>query len=528
MSSYVPIIALTLSAVGWALMFWEKRKNAILKLQLVELEATYTSQATASRRDDVTATAAQLELNHPLPEEEETDELSLQLTALQQEMEEEQVRLLNAEDLHLQALKEELEELRKGMQEDLAVAASLACSSHPTSGRSTPTILHTPARSCNGAGDIDSLYSESRSPLLQTPSPPQHNHQSNHSSHQEQWRLQAHALSRSTSGTTTPLTPHSPLSTTQLSVDGDEAWLASSPPPLANFQMAVAPPLPPLTLPVPFAGRDAALTAAFEEDSLHLDDWENEEEWLVKTARGNKKITNTNIENKENENAAPLIVRPLPKVQVPRLNLSRDSTGTPRGGPLTLSARGGIKNNKASTTAAARTSGQDTARRQSQLTSRLSNSSGVPAASMGTPRTARTSSNTCPSGSMTARRKKVVSAVASSPSGASPSSPAVCGGNGSVHRTDHSSRNSPCLFSKSMSAGAAARRDAPTPRLVPGTANTITPNEKTAAEVKAFPLFSSPFSASVPNSNTEGGANESSVVDARPPTKIPRLQLPLN
>jgi len=45
MSAYVPIVALTLSAVGWALMFWEKRKNAMLKKQLKELEANYTSQA---------------------------------------------------------------------------------------------------------------------------------------------------------------------------------------------------------------------------------------------------------------------------------------------------------------------------------------------------------------------------------------------------------------------------------------------------------------------------------------------------
>jgi hypothetical protein len=49
MPGYVPIIALTLSAVGWALMFWEKRKNALLKQQILELEATYTSQVTASR-----------------------------------------------------------------------------------------------------------------------------------------------------------------------------------------------------------------------------------------------------------------------------------------------------------------------------------------------------------------------------------------------------------------------------------------------------------------------------------------------
>lgn len=471
------------------------------------------------------AAAVQLELNHPHPEEE-TDELSLQLTALRQEIEaEEQVQLLNAEDLHLQALKEELEELRKGMQEDLAMAASLAGSSHPTSGHSTPsTILLTPAPSCSGADDTESLYSESRSPLLQTPSPPQHH--IHHSSRPEQRRLQAHALSRCTSGTTTPITPHSPLSTTQLSEDGDEAWLAfssSPPPPTKSFQMAVTPPLPPLTLPVPFAGLDAALTAAFEEGSLDLDDWENEEEWLVKTARGTKK---TNTKNQEMNRVAgvdvttpaSLIVRPLPKVQIPRLNLSIDGVGTPRGGPVTFSARGGIKNynNKSSATTTAKTSGQHTARRQGQLTSRtLSHSSNATAASMGTPRTERrSSSNTSPSGSLTARRSKAVSFPSTHSPSLTTTAAAVRGGTVNAGHNE----NSPSLFSKSMSAGAAARRDAPTPRLVLGAAlvetNSTTPNKKTAVVTGT--------------TITDKSINESGDVDARPPTKIPRLQLPLN
>lgn len=46
MAPYVPIIALTAAAVGWVLMFWERRKNSGLKRQLEELEAMYTSQAT--------------------------------------------------------------------------------------------------------------------------------------------------------------------------------------------------------------------------------------------------------------------------------------------------------------------------------------------------------------------------------------------------------------------------------------------------------------------------------------------------
>jgi hypothetical protein len=448
---------------------------------------------------------------------------------------EEHVRLLNAEDLHLQALKEELEELRKGMQEDLAAAEAASSSLH-TSGRSTPNTLHTPARSvCNGADDTESLYSESRSPLLQTPSPPNHysnNNQGYHHHHPQQRRLQAletHALSTSTSGTTTPLTPHSPLSTTQLSVDGtDTAWLAFSPSPsIENCQVAVAPPLPSGTVSVPFAGLDAALTAAFEQGSLDLDGWENEEEWLVKTARNNKSNKDQQEEDTTTADAndttatAPLIVRPLPKVQVPRLNLTNEYTGsrTPRGSgngaPLTLSARGGIKNNTNSSTG--------TARRQ--LTSRLSNSSTTGAsggASMATPRTARTSNTTSPSGSMTARRNKATTAAVS------PSLSATA----ATARSKPSSGTSPLLFSKSMSAGAAARRDAPTPRLVFGATNssTTTPNsKKSAAEVKAHPLFRSPSATSVSSTATEGGGSgEGSSVDARPPTKIPRLHLPLN
>jgi len=441
---------------------------------------------------------------------------------------EEQVRLLSAEDSHLQALKEELEKLRLGMQEDLAAATSLASSSHPTSGRSTPTILYTPAPSCNGADDT-----ESSSPLLQTPSPQNNHHSNNYSNHSEKRRLQAHALSRSTSGTITPLTPYSPLSTTQLSEDGDEAWLSFFPPAAANnnFQMAVTPPLPPLSLPVPSAGLDAALTAAFEEGSLDLDDWENEEEWLVKTARGNKKPTyNKNQEeNKENKNAAPLIVRPLPKVQVPRLNLSNDGAGTPRGGPLTFSARGGIKNNKNSAIPTSKTSGQHTARRQSQLPSRtLSNCShAATAARMGTPRTEKINSHTSPSGSLTARRRAAVAAVAS------PSSAALCSNIGTGTGSVYINENSPCLFSKSMSAGAAARRDAPTPRLVLGAAelvqpnSTTTPTKKSAVEGKAFPLLRSPSGTSA-STITDRGANENSGGNTRPPTRIPRLQLPLN
>jgi hypothetical protein len=46
MSSYVPIIALTAAAVGWVLMFWERRKNCDLRRQLEKLEASFTSRAT--------------------------------------------------------------------------------------------------------------------------------------------------------------------------------------------------------------------------------------------------------------------------------------------------------------------------------------------------------------------------------------------------------------------------------------------------------------------------------------------------
>jgi hypothetical protein len=471
---------------------------------------------------------------------------------------EEQVRLLNAEDFHLQALKEELDELRRGMQEDLA-AASIA------SGRSTPTnILNTPARSCSEADDIDSLCSESRSPLLQTPSPP-HYHNNNNSSrqgfhHPQHRRLQAHALSPTTSGTTTPLTPHSPLSTTQLSADDhDEAWLAFSPSPCSvesvqqqqKPEVAVPPPLPPgLKLPLAFAGLDAALTAAFEEGGLDLDDWENEEEWLVKTARGNNNNTKTNKEKKQSNavaavdsitinstsitttttTGAPLIVRPLPRVQVPRLNLNTNSTlpHTPRGGgPLTLSARGGIRSNNNNNdnviNSARRQNSENTARRQqSQLTSRLSNSS---AASTSTPRTARSNSYTSPSGSSTARRNR---AVAASSASHSPSS--ICSG-GSATRDCVGNESSPSLFSKSIPLGAVARRDAPTPRLVFGQGKSTTaptPNSKKATcavEVKGFPLLCSPSSTSIICSTTTDGGE--TTVDARPTTKIPRLQLPL-
>ncbi len=421
--------------------------------------------------------------------------------------------------MHLQALKEELEELRKGMQADLAAA-----SSHHTSGRSTPNVLHTPARSCNGTDDTGFLYSESRSPLLQTPSP--QNNYNNHSQghhHPQQRRLAAletRVLSASTSGTTTPLTPQSPLSASQIS---DDAWLGFSPSPsVEDFQqqqrpeVAATPPLPLLNLPVPFAGLNAALTAGFEKDgSLDLDAWENEEEWLVKTARDIITTENTDKEKENlvvvdddttgsNNNPTPLIVRPLPKVQVPRLNLSNEGSGTPHGGALTLSARGGINNNN----------NPKTARRQSQLTSRLSNSSSSGGGTIGTPRTSS------PSGSLTARRNTTV-AAARAASSRSPSPPAPAPG------------NSPLLFSKSMSAGAAARNNAPTPRLVFGSTaptpapqanSATTPNKKSsaaAAEIKAHPLFRSPSSTSITSTSTDAG-------ETRPPTKIPRLQLPLN
>ncbi len=45
MSAYVPIIALTAAAVGWVLMFWERRKNSGLRRQLELLEATYSSSS---------------------------------------------------------------------------------------------------------------------------------------------------------------------------------------------------------------------------------------------------------------------------------------------------------------------------------------------------------------------------------------------------------------------------------------------------------------------------------------------------
>jgi hypothetical protein len=39
--SYVLITAITTAAVGWALMFWEKRKNRGLRRKLIELEASF-------------------------------------------------------------------------------------------------------------------------------------------------------------------------------------------------------------------------------------------------------------------------------------------------------------------------------------------------------------------------------------------------------------------------------------------------------------------------------------------------------
>jgi hypothetical protein len=47
--SYVPIIAFTTAAVGWVLMFWEKRKNAGLRRKLEEIESSYSSQANTYR-----------------------------------------------------------------------------------------------------------------------------------------------------------------------------------------------------------------------------------------------------------------------------------------------------------------------------------------------------------------------------------------------------------------------------------------------------------------------------------------------
>jgi hypothetical protein len=46
-AAYVPIIALTAAAVGWVLMFWERRKNSGLRRQLELMEATYSSSSSS-------------------------------------------------------------------------------------------------------------------------------------------------------------------------------------------------------------------------------------------------------------------------------------------------------------------------------------------------------------------------------------------------------------------------------------------------------------------------------------------------
>ena len=253
---------------------------------------------------------------------DEDAELTARFQTLQKEMEaEEHARLLGIEDAHLLALKEELEELRRGMQEDLTSVENY-------SGRSTP--VETPTRARN-IFCFDDALSEPRSPLVGTPSP--------RSSMTQDSRMPLHShtsplLTPSTSGTVTPLTPRSP-SGTNFSSSDEISWL-SVPTEVSEIEsrpeVAVAPPVPPPTITASTVTIDAALRAGLESGGIQREEWENEEEWLVKT------------EAKEEI----ILVHPLPKVIVPRLNLPSSpgtfgsSRNSARGGPVTISARGGI------------------------------------------------------------------------------------------------------------------------------------------------------------------------------------------
>jgi len=274
-----------------------------------------------------------------------------------------QVWLLGEEDKHLKVLKEELEELSQGIQEDLA---------------SCPSGQRTPAGSAPPRHDLvikrDSLElieSSSSSLQLATPSPKR---SSRYEAGVPSHRLAFSDSNSLTSGEASPYSPCSPprYATNTSARSNAAAAVITMPflplPPAAAAQtfwgdgvvmqnmhlnlipeVAVTPPLPPSggahTACAP-ATLEAALEAALEDGGMALEDWENEEEWLIKPdcVQGDGDVT------------AKPPVRPLPRV--PKLNLqqanggggggllsARDGTGASSAGggnPLTISARAGI------------------------------------------------------------------------------------------------------------------------------------------------------------------------------------------
>ena len=357
-TKYLPILGLVATAfvgICWAVV--ERRRNSRLQRRLIELEnslanAISTTESVVATPTTTITTAVQ-----------EYNEFNAQLATLRLELEsEEQERLLGEEDRHLQTLKEELEELRRGIQADLETKTHPHCSGVATPVATTPThrdtsderILSSLTLSSSSlSSPFSSSSSSSSASSFSAPAPSVRQHNQSHHRHDDD--------------DTDAMPVDIDIDIDRLCAsDDDDSWLSSSPhaytSPSSPFssssaataiQRAVTPPLPPRHLHLhsisnttsnakrAVVSLEAALRAAL--DDVDEGAWDNEEEWLLKTAR-----TTT--------------VRPLPRVVVPRLNLTDANTNSSGRGtgssntsrknivgikesarPLTISARQGIK-----------------------------------------------------------------------------------------------------------------------------------------------------------------------------------------
>lgn len=423
-------------------------------------------------------------LQPPAPLDPDLSDLTAQYDSATRELEaQEQVRLLGVEDRHLALLKAELEALRADLQEDLESLGDDAPGAW--SGLSTPAAGGS-AYDCGASEEGDSAAPpEPRSPALGTPSPKRACSSSSFASelgYVPSAPASAATVSAPTSGAATPLSPRSPhrfdfdagAEDDWLSTDGGEEEGLLAPRGARRAlrpEIAVAPPLPPLALAPPAGGLEAALRAAFESDGMTEDEWDNEEEWLMPTARPVRPLPP--ISRAGSASLSPGGVRK--QVKVPRLNLARAGAGasggasgsgdgksgasTPGAAKVTISARGGI------------TGRPKTARggQKAPGTSRLGGGAG------GSPSPLKSARGATPAPLPTWNFSTKTIAALDSP---------------------------PALFPR---GGTTARRDAPTPRLVPASS-------------------ASPRLRCSPSQLSRAGSDDSA--EAKLSSRIPRLQLP--